>query len=369
MENITSEQKQPVMKGFALAGLLAIIIFIAWLAIQIVQVFPTALTSLANLANSVYNYNPLHARTLSLTPGEVLVNAGEPFTVAWEPVSASGTYVFSYECFDASPVTITAGDKQFTDARCGVTYDVGTETSLSVSVTDTKTRYTDISYTVSFFRPNGTTPAATKTATTTIINPAVALEPTTPPETETPPVTVVPAEPVATTSPVTTTENTGTSSPTTSTTPTPTTPATPKPAAPKPVVTTPTYIYELPVSNPNGQSDLAISYLGIGTMNGEVFSNTGVVSLRTTGALQFAVHNIGQKTSEKWSYTALLPNGTTYVSGDEKPLLPNERAVITIQFTAPSDDETRVRYAVDISTKADKNYYNNGFQQNALTVR
>lgn len=366
METITPEQKQPVLKGLALAGLLAVIIFIAWLSIQIVQVFPTALTSLANLANSVYNYNPLQTRSLALTPGEILVNAGEPFTVAWEAMSASGTYVFSYDCIEAPNVTITAGEKEFSNAACATPYDIGSENSVSVMISDTKERYTDISYTVSFFRPNGTAPAATKTATTTIINQAVLMPEEEPTTTDVVVVPVKPEVPQNVVVATTTAEVTATAPKASTTTATrPTKPATKTPVT----IATPTYIYKIPVSDPKGQSDLVVSYLGIGTQNKTgTFNNTGVIERNTVGAIQFAVHNIGSKTSESWSYTVALPNGSTYKSSDEKPLLPNERAVLTIQFPALTEG-IRASYGATVFTRADSNQNNNAFTMTALIAQ
>ncbi len=379
MNNITPEQKQPVIKTLAIAGLIGVIIFIAWLAVQIVQVLPSAISSIASTANSVYNYNPLQTSQLTLNTNETLVNVNQPFALSWNRPYASGTYAFSYNCSENISLNLSAEGKEFSDLDCNKQYDLGPVDNVTLSVNATKERYTDVSYTIAFYRPNSATPAASQTSTTTIVNANIIVvtetnSTSTSTTTSTSTVEVVeePAEgSVATTTVATTTNDTATA-PVVETEPEvvkpkpePVKPTTP--VASKPVYV-PVYTYEIPTSKPYGTPDLVVSYLGIGTLSKSgAFTKTGVIYENTAGAIQFSVHNVGNKTSDSWSYVAKLPGKTTYTSNDEKPLLPNERAVITIPFESIKNSYFET-FSVVATTEHDANINTNSFATGAIVL-
>ena len=345
MTTTNPEKKESILKSLAIAGLLGITVLIAWLAIQIVQVFPAALSSLVTMANSVYNYNPLEVRELELVASESLVNTGEDFSVSFNRPHASGTYVFSYACQDDTKLDLKAGDKTFTDLNCEEQYDLGLVDKVDLAFTTGANRFTDVTYTIAFYRPNGQTPAASQSKTVTVVDARVALSDPTSTTTPTESTEVVP--PVVVTTPVVTE--------------TPEVPTEPKPVAttptyPAPVLSTPTFTYAIPTSNPNGTTDLVVSFLSVGRLsNAGKFTSTSRLEAGETGAFQFAVHNIGNRTSQTWTYKAELPDGTTYTSNTEKALLPNERAVITIGFPALRETARTAKLSVTISTDRDTN--------------
>lgn len=363
MNNITPEQKQPVMKALALAGLVAVIIFIAWLAVLIVQILPSALSSLASTASSVYNHNPLQTNNLKLQKNETLVNVNQPFALSWNHPYENSTYAFSYTCQSDVSLDLRIDGKEFSDLTCNQSYDLGKANALTMLVKNSKSRFTDISYTISVYKPNSASPTTSLTATTTIVNASLAeVTDTNHVSTSTPEEVVVkPEEQPSATSTATSTEVV--------VKPKPTEPA-PKPVVTRPKPTpAPTYIYTIPTSNPNGTPDLVVSYLGIGTINQTgVFTKTGVIKGKTTnGALQFSVHNVGNKTSDSWTYTANLPGKTVYQSGKEKPLLPNERAVITIPFGAISGSYYE-NFSVVAKTATDANINTNSFVNGTIVL-
>jgi hypothetical protein len=339
MNNVTPEQKQTLTKSLAVAGLLAIIIITAWLAIQIVQVMPSALSSLASIANSVYNYNPLQTKELTLSQNEQVISSGTDFTVTWPESDLAGSYVFNYECTPGVTIYLKTEEKMFADATCNQSYDLGTTTSVTITAFIPQDISTNVTYTVSFYRPNSTTPAVSASETVLIKNePALAIdedkEDNVVVATNTPDPKPEVAKPI-------------TSKPTTPTTGTP--------------ISTPIYIYEIPASNSNGSSDLAITYQGIGILSSNgTFTKTNTIKSGVVGAIQFTVHNIGNKTSDSWTYNVLFPNGKTYSSKNEKALLPNERAVITVQFPAVERGGAAT-VAVSAVTDRDTNKNNNVF--------
>lgn len=368
MEPISSEEKTPIVKSLAVAGLIGIIVFIAWAAIQIVQIFPTALTSLASLANSVYNYNPNITRELEVSSNETMVNANESMTLSWKNLELPGSYTFSFECTDGLALDLKTEEKTYSELTCNKSYELGNVSSAEITTYSNQNRFVDLKYKIEFFRTNATTATAGNSGFVTIINEGIKLadgsgaelpKPEIPTE-PTPPVEVIPepepapVEPVATTTPPVKEE------------PKPVTPTT----KPKPVtVTTPTYIYEIPVSKPNGTTDLVASYIGIGKLytNG-IFNNTGVVYYNEPGTMQFSVQNVGSKTSDTWTFEAKLPGNITYTSSKQEPLKPNERAVLSLNFPAIKSTDTQYIY-IKVNTNSDTNYATNQFSQTVLVLR
>lgn len=333
MNNVTPEKKEGVIKSLAVFGLLTVIILIAWLAVQIVKVFPSAISSLASLADTVYNYNPNedNASALVIETSSTEVTSGEGVVISWNQLE-TGTYTFSYECADGVSIDLKTNASEFAGADCGQTYDLGNVAALSLVVNSEKQLNTNLHYTVSYFKTNDVNPSVVVKETLNVQNPNLAVAE---PEEE----VEVPAE-------------TATSTPTTPTTPRPTTP-------------TYTYNYSLPVSNPNGYTDLTVTYLGVGQTNSQgFFRNIGFLERGESGAIQFAVKNIGTKTSGDWTLKTELPGGIDYESGRQLALKPNERAIITVSFSGVTDRGTET-FSVAVLTNNDNNRNNNQFDWSA----
>lgn len=335
--NVSPEKKDSIMKSLAIAGLLAFLLLVAWLAIQLVHIFPTAFNSLASLAEGVNQYQESIIDTepkvneLTLSSNTSLLNTGEAVTVNWSKVNANGSYVFTYECTEGVAVehTTVAGVRAI---DCGTNYNVGDVTSLTLTIESEKNRYVDVPYNVAFLQTNDTTPRAYGTDTVTIVNTEInnqfafnEVE-----ETETV------GEEV--------TEST-----------TPTTPLTPG---------EPTYkqefVYTIPVSDPNGITDLGVTFVGVGEVVNRSFVETQIEA-KEDGAIQFVVKNYGTKTSDEWTFSVSLPNGSTYESDEQEPLKPNERAVLTIGF--PTGAELLHTFEVEVDEPTDRNRQNDSFER------
>jgi hypothetical protein len=338
MNNVTPEKKEGVIKTLAILGLFTIIILIAWLAVQIVKVFPSAVTSLASIADTVYNYDPKDTESsqINIETHSAPVTSGTETEIKWSPLN-TGTYTFSYECNEGVSVNLLTTVSQFTNADCAKTYDLGNVSSVSLVINSEKQVETNLHYSISYFKKNALNPSMVVKENLQIINPKLA---TSTPEQETPEPETKPEVPTVSTS-------------------TPT----------KPIVGTPTYQYQysytLPVSNPNGYTDLAITYLGVGrTDNSGRFINTGILSRNIEGAIQFSVKNIGTKTSGDWTFKTKLPDDTDFTSTKQLALKPNERAVITIAFGAITERGTET-FSAEVITNNDVNRLNNSFSWSA----
>jgi hypothetical protein len=140
-------------------------------------------------------------------------------------------------------------------------------------------------------------------------------------------------------------------------------PTTPVVAGPPQVVQE--VIYALPTSDPNGSVDLAIRLVTTGVMTSQNFIPGSLISKSQTGAFQFEVKNLGTKTSDNWSFAALLPSDIKYTSKTQSPLKPNERAIITLGFDGITKTGVEA-FSAQLTTDEDTDASNNQF---ASTVR
>ncbi len=348
--NTETKVKHPVRTALIIVTFVFAVALVAWLSIKIVNSAPGSFASLASLAESVKEYDANNAEEntnnssndlLIVTSDTNVVVAGEQVRIAWTEATVSGSYVFSYGCTDGVAIDLrdASGEKSIS---CNTNYNLGNVNNVSLKIDSEKERYVDIPYTLSFLATNDTEPRASDDAILTVVNNKIQSdepkEETTIPAEE-PTVAVTPSTPDSV-------------SPTPSTPSTPTTPTTP--------TYTQEFTYEIPVSNPNGKTDLATKFLNIGKIVNNKFV-VGTVDNDDAGAIQFEVKNFGTKTSEKWTYTVTLPSGGLYESKEQTALKPNERAVITIGF--PESTETNYTFKVEITVKNDSNQTNNKFSQ------
>ncbi len=347
MNNVSPEKKGSVLKTLAITGFFAIIILIAWLSIQLVNVLPGAFNSLASLAEGVSQYQQSIVETeptvpLVVTSNTTLVNTGGTVDISWNTAQANGSYVFSYECTEGVAIDLLSADGT-QSIECNSQYNLGDTDSVSLAIDSVKNRYTDVTYSVSFLETEDTEPRATGDATLTVVNSNVSN-------------LVIETEEVVD-------EITGTNEDNIATNTEETTQNSDTPVVSAPTPTTPVYeqefVYTIPTSDPNGRTDLATRFLFTGTIENNVFT-PGVIDTDETGAIQFEVKNLGSKTSGNWTFSVSLPNGGTYESASQKPLKPNERAVLTIGFQAAGVSSHT--FEVSVATTGDTASLNNQFK-------
>lgn len=339
MNQVPEEKKESLTKVFAIVGFIAIILFAVWLAVQIVSLIPSAFSSLASLADSVYNYDKQQDLVVA-TPNSV-VNAGESVTVTWTKMRKEGVYSFTYKCTDGVAIDAKNAAGEVVSVACDTPFSLDGKTSVDLIVASEKFRFVDVSYTITFSQIGVKNSALSTTKTITIVNPSV---------------------PTAGTA----------QTPATQTPATPTVAATTTVKTPSHVAGTPTtvkkYIYVVPTSNPNGKIDLQVTYLGVGTLNGKVFTPATAIRTDQNGAIQFEIKNIGTKTSDVWDYTAALPASITYASGPQLALKPNERAVITLGFEGVTQVGAQ-KFGVQLNAKNDVNKTNDAFTWSVVIVK
>lgn len=320
MNTVNEESKSSAIKTLAIIGFIAAVVAGLWITVQVIKLIPSAFTSLASIADSLYGGKS----GLMVETEKDVVNSGEPLRLSWSPMRREGSYVMNYACVEGiSAETRTEGGEVVRfDCEEGVAFASGVfkgeERVLEVVFTSEKQRFTDVPFTITFFEQGENEEALyTKDGLVTVVNATISQA------------GVVAGAAVATPKP-----NPVVTKPTTV-------------ATPKPTPTKPTVIKTLPVtttgyttSNPNGFVDLQMTYIGIGEMSGNTFTSKASLEAGENSALRFSVKNIGTKTSGNWSYDLDFPGESDdeFNSNSQAPLLPQERIVVTLRFTATDND-------------------------------
>jgi len=378
MEN-NKNNEQPVAetpkksKLPTILGLIIVLVILAWSATQLVKLFPNAVSSLASLAESVYTFKPSDPVLLEVKNSKNVINTEETITVSWKNDKTNGTYSFEYDCKDGVTIDLSSNEREFKSLSCNQAYDLGLTDNIQIKVNSSKQRFVDIDYNLSYFKKNSNSASSIGSEIISVVNTSISEYDNSEIKTEdedneneekettvTAPEEDKDKEETVTTKPEETKPE-EVKEEETVVTPTPQ----PTPLPPK----VPTYIYEIPVSNPNGQIDLVISNLQIGHIdNTGRFVKTDRVIKGQASALQFTVHNIGQKTSNNWTFKAdILGVIVDYKSENQTPLKPNERAITTLIIPASNTFTSEIK--IEVNTTEDKNLNNNKLFQNIYIVR
>lgn len=302
MNEQTPHTEDRMMKVLAILGFIVLVVFIAWIAIQFIRILPSAFSSLASLADSVYNRH--NEVSFDVVADNTTVNSRESNVITWSNTGTPGTYVFMYECTEGVSLDIRTSDGAITPVTCDEAYEIGNGVSnLEVLFASERNRFVDVVYSISFTPADEDGEVRVAQKTLTIVNPRIPLTG----------VAVVESEPEVDTPVVT-----GNTLPYTGYEPE--------------YRTVETVTYSTPQSDPQGYTELAVTYKAVGTLSGSTFSPKSTLSNDERGAFQFEVKNTGTKTSDTWTFTATLTSGTVYTSEVQEALKPNEYAIITVAF-------------------------------------
>lgn len=345
--------KGPFSKMVTILVLLLILGVSAWGAIKIVKLFPDTVDSLASIADTVYNYDPAEEETeLVVKTDRETLNDGEKVILWWDEIKeGTGSYAFSYECKDGITVALKYADKDFFDINCNDAYNLDLTNRIEIRVNSKEERFSELTYKISYFGKNDINEKIRSVNKLSVINPLIT-DSTDVAEYEDEPTDVTENEDVVVdnTKPDTTDSTQDTVTETK-----------------EPVTQEPVYTYEIPTSNPNGHTDLVVSNLKTGFIsNAGIFIETNSFTKNTLAAIQFTVHNIGDRTSDSWTFRAELPNDGNYQSNNQAILKPNERATLTVQFPVVSEASLRT-VAIYTQTKRDRNT-NNNYLEKVITV-
>jgi hypothetical protein len=343
-QQVPEERKDSVTKTLAILGFIAIVILIVWLAVKVVALIPSAFSSLASIADSVYNTTG--SKELVVKTKNSVVTAGEAFPVSWSKMRGGGTYGFEYDCADGVSVDIREESGAIMPVACDTFIDLENTTKMDLLINAEKERFTDVEYTITYVR-DGAENVVTDSVIT-VVNTSIDSEDALTYEDA----VMEDEEP----------EGEVAGEFTFATRPEPSTPAeptTPTYTAGEPEVVA-NYVYQIPVSDPNGVVDLQVTHLGVGVVDDGIFIPLSNLEEDKQGAIRFEIKNVGTKTADDWSYEAALPSDIGYESGKQTALKPNERVVITLGF----DGITRTgieEFGVEVDAEKDVNIANNSY--------
>jgi hypothetical protein len=341
MNQVNQPQKDRVMKSLAILGFLGVIALGVWLAVQIVSLMPQAFNSLASIADGVYNYQG--DEELVVNTDNSTINSGENFSINWNEISTNGTYTFTYACTDGVSVKVTDNTGTLTSVNCDESLTLGNSaTDLEVTIESERNRSSEVPYTLAFIAQGESDPLSVSENTITVLNPNI------PDDNDV--VVIVDDNDTEDDAPAET----------------PTTPSQPEddpkdtPNVNQPVFKE-TIVLTTPVSDPNGYVDLAVKIVAVGHLdsNGN-FLPRGNIDSDARGAFQFEVKNIGTKTSNDWTFEAILTSGSKYQAPSQNPLKPQERVVFTLGYDDIGNDGISMIGAT-IKGGNDTNVANNSF--------
>lgn len=318
--------KEASMKTLAVFGLIAIL---ALLSIGIVKFAPGAIRAIAAAAVSLSSVF-IPADNLAIEATKYNVSSGEPFTLRWTRENSdetSGSYTLSYPCQDGVHLeAVQPGNNDV--VFCNTSYHFlnsgDTLTLMGFINPQNQNQTVDIPVTIHFTQNGSSRETTSGTITISVSNTPFSPVNTGSTGSQT-------GTPVGTTTGSTNTGSTGSAGSTGQTTPQPGT--TPGQSTSNRYPLPGTTVYQ---NNPNGQADLTARILEIGTIS----TTTGAfipkreVGTYDRGAIRFEVINVGNKTSDSWTFAAVLPTFPDYIfqSESQQPLRPGDRIEFTIGF-------------------------------------
>lgn len=339
MENQNQYSREDrFMKALAIVGFVVVVILLAWLAVQVVRVLPGAFASLARLAEDVNT--PHQEISLDVTASNNVVNSESSIEITWSDLLVPGTYEFTYECVDGVTANVRTSRGEILPLSCETPYTVESDAfALDIQFASEQARFTDVSYRITFTPDDEEDDSSETSKTLTVVNASIPLAGIEPEDEEEAPVTdepdTTPSEPVE---------------------------------PPVYYRTVETRTYTTPTSDPNGYTELAVTYMGVGTINSQNrFVAESELEEGERGAFQFEVKNTGTKTSGTWSFEAELPNDSEYDSKPQDVLKPQERSIVTVAFSGlESGKET---FGVTIEGGDDQTSGNNSFSKSVTVAR
>ncbi len=388
-----SEEERRRPSIFSILLFFVVIGAIAFSSVQLVKLAPSGFTSLASLvesvnpnqANSEKNENTTAAALapIVISANTSLVTPDDEIELSWDNAKVPGSYTFSYECSDGVAINLIDEEGERT-VECDTVYNLGSTDSLKLAVESEKKRYTDIKYTIAFLGTNDTEARATGTDSFTVMNPSVQntlLATNTSAEND---------EDVETSNVIKVFQDTSAENPQDESEVIIEEPVTEEQEdlmndsengetdfivnknteEAQKTASTETewvaeYSYEIPVSNPNGRTDLATRYVDTGSIIGNVFFPENLIK-NEDAAMQFVVQNFGTKTSDRWTFRVTLPSGDVYESPQQAALKPNEKSTLTIGFR--TFDQSNYTFTVQVEESSDENMMNDSFAKTVQII-
>ncbi|XKT74434.1 MAG: CARDB domain-containing protein [Patescibacteria group bacterium UBA2163] len=331
-----------VTRVFAVIGFIAIIPFGLWASVSVARAMPDAFSAIASALVSVTSVFVSADETITLSVPSLTVQSGDSFVLSWEHTQkrTEGRYTLSYGCVEGVTVHRPTTQNASAEFACNTPVEfLNANNSVVLTVKSTQNRFVDLPITLAFTPQSAGVPTVTANTLITIENSALTGSPTVT-ETSTPtrPTTPTRGEETTTIDVINTTG----------------------PAA----------------SDPNGFVDLSARLIEVGVVDkatGE-FTASSTPSRSVIGkrvAARFAIENNGTKTSDQWTFNAVLPTYPSHIysSPTQQILGPGDRIEFTLGFDSfEQDNEGVLIVNVDPTQRINESNKDNNILRAPITV-
>jgi len=290
--------KSTLIRGLAVVGFIAILLVGLWGTVQVVKLAPRVFSNLASVTSFTSVFVPKETITIN-TPNS-LISSGTTFELMWNHVGKpkSGAYTFAYACKEGLSFQIPKEGEAPEEILCDSPFTFSYEnTSLFLTPISAVTRFVDVPIIITSLNELGES-TTLDDSFLTVVNESVSGSSLPLPESET-----------------ANTQNQLTQ------------------GKKKDEV--------FPISDSrsssdaNGRVDLKVNIINTGTVGSDgTFTATSSINFTGKGAIQFSVTNIGSKTSDNWTFNAVLPTFPMHIfhSTNQKALAPGDRIDFTLGF-------------------------------------
>ena len=333
------------VRVLAVFGFIAIVLIGLWGSVSVARAVPGTLSSLAAAIVSLTSIFVPADEAITISVPSLTVNHNEQFELSWthENQSVDGSYTFRYDC--APGVSFTSPTRTGSEAAvfCNTPFNfLNASDAIALTAFSDQNRFIDVTVHIDF-TPNGASqPTVTGATVLTITNEEQS------------------SSPDATDG--TTGGETGGGTP----------------------VVTPgeetTDIFVIPNgqtgSNPNGVVDLTASIIEVGVIEKDTGEFTASSTPSRTDdeyrvAIRFAITNIGSRTSDQWTFNAVLPTFPAHIftSPTQQALGPGDRIEFTLGFDSFVDsDEGEFVINIDPARKINESNKDNNIVRHTITT-
>ena len=317
------------LRGLAAIGFIALLFGGLWGTVQVVKLTPKIFSGLAAVTTFTSVFVP--SETISINTPHELVPSGTSLTLTWDHRGKpeNGSYTFAYACRDGVSIDVRTTDGS-TTVTCDTPLSITNENqSLSITPHSTQNQFVEVPIVISSLDQDGTV-TTLDDSFISIVNESGDLTNNSQENAN----ALVPGEETTTVFPIFDTRT---------------------------------------ISNTNGQVDLAVTIIGTGVIQGETFVPTSTLTATDQGAIRFSVTNIGSKTSDNWTFNAVLPTLPMHIfhSTQQKALQPGDRIDFTLGFNQINRDLSSGVITINVDpTGAIRNEFDtkNNIAQATITI-
>ena len=297
------QMKSLLIQGLAVIGFIAILFVGLWGTVKVVKLAPSVLSNLAAVTSFTSVFVPNERITINTT--NTLVASDTEFELTWKHSGKpeNGTYTFSYACKEGLTFETPKEGGVYEEVGCDSPYSFSNDTNpLFLTPISQVSRFVDVPIIITSVNESGES-TTLDDSFLTVINEAVSGSSLSPTDTNSE-------------SQLTRGEQTDEVFPISD---------------------------SRTVSDTSGRVDLVVRIIDVGTIDThDTFTAAASINIKDKGAIRFSVTNAGSKTSDNWTFNAVLPTFPMHIfhSTGQKALNPGDRIDFTLGFDQLNRDLT-----------------------------